>query len=252
MTDSTTSGIINQYAAKPGTGHNGSQNYAVVYGASNKVYYKYGPGWKSFDSLYITNSTYAYNSMRDGDAFAKKFGGPSGNDPDWFKLVIRGYMSGQLISDSVEYYLADFRDPNNSNDYIVKDWEKITLAPLASSDSLLFTLSSSDTGQFGMNTPAYFCIDDFSVYKLGGAVGKNPATSSAKAYPNPAVGYINVEVRDRTYSSASVLNVSGGLLGTYPIKGEITSIPVAHLPVGTYLLRLSNGTSQISTRFIKQ
>ena len=252
MTDSITNGLANQYAAKTGTGYNGSQNYAVVYGATNKVHYRYGPGWKSFDSLYVTNSTYTYNSMKDGDPFAKKFGGPTGNDPDWFKLVIRGYTSGQLISDSVEYYLADFRDVNNSNDYIVKDWNKIALAPLASADSLLFTLSSSDNGQFGMNTPAYFCVDNFAIYKLGGAVGDSPAAIKAKAYPNPAIAHINLEVRDRSFTEASVLNLAGKVLVTYPLKGEITSIPVAHLPVGTYLLRLSNGTSQISTRFMKQ
>jgi hypothetical protein len=34
---------------------------------------------------YFTNTTYAALSMLSGDSFAKKFGGASGDDPDWFK-----------------------------------------------------------------------------------------------------------------------------------------------------------------------
>jgi hypothetical protein len=252
MIDSTTSGLSNQYAAKTGIGYNGSPNYAVAYGATNKVRYANNPGWKNFGGFYVTNSTYAYNSMRDGDAFAKKFGGVTGNDPDWFKLTIKRYVGGQLYNDSIDYYLADFRDPNNANDYIVNDWQWVDLTPIAHADSLLFTLSSSDTGQFGMNTPAYFCIDNFTINPVWGAVGESPAAVKAKIYPVPAVSELTVEVEDRTYTLASVLNMTGKVLANYPLKGEITAIPTTQLPVGTYLLRLSNGTSQISVRFIKQ
>jgi hypothetical protein len=54
------------------------------------VYVKFhmGIGWDfNGQGVYVTNTTYAYNSMRDGDMFAKKFGGPTGNDPDWYKLL---------------------------------------------------------------------------------------------------------------------------------------------------------------------
>jgi hypothetical protein len=77
---------------------------------------------KVLDQLYINNTTFAYNSMRLGDTFAKKFGGASGNDPDYFKLTIRGYLNGIQKNDSVEFYLADFRAANNNNDYIIKKW----------------------------------------------------------------------------------------------------------------------------------
>ena len=63
----------------------------------------------------ITNSTYAANSMRDGDAFAKKF---TNADQDYFKLHIYGHSSGS-ISDSVEFYLADFTHADSTLDYIV-------------------------------------------------------------------------------------------------------------------------------------
>ena len=61
--------------------------------------------------------------MRDGDAFAKKF---TNADQDYFKLHIYGYSSG-TISDSVEFYLADFTHADSSLDYIVKDWSYVEL-----------------------------------------------------------------------------------------------------------------------------
>src|SRR5437868_5381407 len=78
MQDSVTSGYMNQYAAKTNGGYNGSANYLVSYqnmGIPNTVYLDYSSGIFALSGFYITNSTYAYNSMRDGDFVAKKFGG---------------------------------------------------------------------------------------------------------------------------------------------------------------------------------
>jgi len=119
--------------------------------------------------LYLTNSTYAYLSMLEGDGFAKKFGGASGNDPDFFKVTIRKYLNGELGTDSVEFYLADFRFANNSQDYIVNDWTYVDLTPLGNVDYLEFSLASSDIGTFGINTPTYFCVDNVTTSDLPSA-----------------------------------------------------------------------------------
>lgn len=124
---------------------------------------------KIVNGLYVTNSTYAALSMTFGDAFAKKFGGDSGNDPDWFKLVIWGSREDESSTDSVEFYLADFRFGDNSLDYIVKEWTWVDLAHLGEIKALNFILLSSDVGSFGMNTPSYFCIDNITVEQEDGA-----------------------------------------------------------------------------------
>ncbi len=160
--DGTTSGWGNQYAAKPGTGHSGT-NYAVAFEDTfTPVTPTITAGSGQFlTGLYVTNSTYTYFSTHDGDSFAKKFGGASGNDADWFKLTATGYNGASLLG-SVDFYLADFRDANNANDYIVSDWRYFDLSGLGAVTSVQFSLSSSDNGMFGMNTPAYFAIDDVS------------------------------------------------------------------------------------------
>ena len=65
-----------------------------------------------------------------------------------------------VITDTVDFYLADFRFEDNSQDYIVTDWTWLDLNTLGNVTEISFAWSSSDTGVWGMNTPAYFCMDD--------------------------------------------------------------------------------------------
>ena len=101
--------MTNQYSAYTGVDHTADpgRNYGV-----------YCEPWSPSPTLtltphsivqgaWITNTTYAALSMLNGDGFAKKFGGDSGNDADWFLLSISGTNSAQ--SNRVDFYLADYR-----------------------------------------------------------------------------------------------------------------------------------------------
>ncbi|MGQ9913268.1 MAG: DUF4465 domain-containing protein [Thermogutta sp.] len=180
-TDTTTPGYTNQYSAITGSGAGSSANYAVSFvpifgGSLPKIEV---PAGLSLVSAQITNTTYAYLSMRDGDSFAKKFGGLSGNDPDWFKLTILGKDLAQSLIGSVEFYLADFRFSDNALDYIVNKWTTADLSPIASARFLEFDLDSSDVGPFGMNTPAYFALDNIVFQSAGQGGPVVPEPSSA-------------------------------------------------------------------------
>ena len=119
----------------------------------------------------VTNTTYAALSMLYGDGFAKQFGGSSGNDPDWFLLTIYGTTAtGAVLSSNVTFYLADYRKLNGTPDYIVSQWTPLGLSSLAGATCLYFNLTSSDNGLYGLNTPAYFAINDIS-YAIDGAWG---------------------------------------------------------------------------------
>lgn len=115
---------------------------------------------KKVKSLAINNAAYAVNSMQNGDAYAKKFGGVDGNDPDYFMLTIK-----TAEGDSINHYLADFTDADNTNDYIQTTWQTIDLSSLGNTQMLSFILRSSDTGSFGVNTPYFFCIDNITYEK---------------------------------------------------------------------------------------
>lgn len=168
-TDTTTPGFGNQYSAIAGGGAGGSENYGVAYAG--------GGGLPRIDlaeptvlaSAAITNTSYAALSMLNGDAFAKKFGGVSGNDPDWFLLTIVGLDAADAITGTLDVYLADYRFADNSLDYILDTWSAVELKSLGAVSALEFTMNSSDTGSFGPNTPLYFAIDNVQPVPLPAA-----------------------------------------------------------------------------------
>ncbi len=92
--------------------------------------------------------------MTNGDGYAKKF-----EKGDWFKLIITGYDAEDNETATKEYYLADLRDEATA--YIINDWRYVDLSCLGEVAKICFALSSSDSSAYGMNTPAYFCFDDF-------------------------------------------------------------------------------------------
>ncbi len=171
-------GWSSQYNAITGNGQSGSANYAIGYS-----------GWitpptmvldepMTVGGLFVTNNNYAYYSMLYGDAFAKKFGGPTGNDADWFLLSMTGKNTEGAVTGTVDFYLADFRFAENQFDYIVNDWRFVNLASLGVVKSIEFNLTSSDTAPWGMNTPSYFVIDTvvpepatFMLLALAGLLG---------------------------------------------------------------------------------
>lgn len=151
-------GFTGQYTAITGSAESAS-NYSLGY-----------VGWAGLptmsldapmqlDRAYFTNTNYNYYSMLNGDSFSKQFGGPTGNDSDWFLLTIEGFDEQKNSTGTVDFYLADYRFADNSLDYIVSDWAQVDLSGLGVVQDVTFSLSSSDNGSWGMNTPAYFAMD---------------------------------------------------------------------------------------------
>jgi hypothetical protein len=189
LTDTTAEGFTAQYNAITGTGQNSSENYAVGY-----IGFTTPPAMTLAElgfitGLYVTNSNYAYYSMLNGDDYAKKFGGADGSEPDWFLLTITGRNADGNDVGSVDFYLADYRFEDDGEDYIVDTWQYVDLTPLGEVVGLEFALSSSDVGDWGMNTPGNFVIDTI-VYE--------PASSFAGPYTEVGVsGYINPDNNGR-------------------------------------------------------
>ena len=165
--DTTTAGFGNQYSSYAGGGAGGSAQFAVGY--IDTFFAPTGTRLTFATSLdlagrgaWFSNTTYTALDMLGGSAFTKKFGGDSGGDPDWLLLTLTGYLN-QTATGSVELYLADFRSADDTQDYILKDWAWLGFAPLGTVDEIVFTMSSSDNSMFGMNTPAYFAMDNLVV-----------------------------------------------------------------------------------------
>ena len=99
--------------------------------------------------FFINNTAYDVNSMTQGDSFAKKFG-----KDDWFRLTITASLEGVDVNTQVVVDLA-------ADGKYINEWTYVDLSVLGEVDAIKFALTSSDNGDFGMNTPAYFALDNF-------------------------------------------------------------------------------------------
>ena len=242
MTDSITSGFTNIYSAKPASGFDGTPNYAITYG--DWFFETSAP--VVLNSARIANSTFAFNSMRDGDAIAKKFGGITGNDPDFFSVTFTGYLNGEPAPNGtpVTFYLADFRFEDNSQDYIVRDWRLVDLSPLGTSvDSITYNFASSDVGTFGINTPTYFCIDQVIYNDFTGI--KNAELVDVEMFPNPASSFVQFNTKE-TIKQIEIITLDGKAIQTS--MNTLNSIDVSAVENGFYLIRLTFADGQTATR----
>ena len=177
MTDTLTAGFGNQYSAITGQGVSSTANYMVSTGS--RAYIKLDEA-TAISGAYFTNTTYTARDMEQGSGFSKKFGGDDGNDEDFLRVVISSYLAGKFV-DSTIFYLADYRFADNSKDYVVKDWTFVDFNNDPSDDieidSISFRYEGSDNGEFGLNTPAYFCMDDF-----------NAISDIRSGYPGVSIG----------------------------------------------------------------
>jgi hypothetical protein len=241
-TNTTTPGFSNQYSVIAGHGALKTQNYAVCYIYDNEFIYPIGKAiGKRMIGMYVGNTTYAYLSMRDGDGFAKKFGGESGNDPDFFMLTIKKFSGGDISDDSLNVYLADYRSPDPSKDYILSDWKYVDLTSLGEVDSLVLYLRSSDNGIFGMNTPAYVCFDEISTDNLLSASGLKASEETLVYGPNPAKGSIYLTTPEKAVYS--FVNLQGEIAWSSSLDAGLHEVHLTGFASGVYIITM-NGRSE--------
>jgi len=241
ITDSITSGFGNLHAAKTASGFQ-SETYAV---GQQSAVIRILPDLRDrlLDGVYITNNTYAHNSMRDGDYYAKKFGGDFGDDPDFFKLNILGYKNGLVAEDTVEFFLADYRFEDNSQDYIIDTWEWVDLSVLGAVDSLMFILESTDVGGYGINTPTFFCIDNFTISETVNVFEPTQQLTDLKAYPNPTTDVINLDLQsfENQEIIVDVFHLNGQLISSQnTLGGNMITVDLSALKTGSYIVKVAS------------
>ncbi len=131
------------------TANNGFSNSAKISFKDKKA--------RKIKGMYVTNTTYAYKVIKNGNRFSRKF-----TDNDWFKLKVIALDENNERKDSTVIYLADFR---NGKSKILNKWKWVNTEKMGKVNALIFDLSSTDNGEWGMNTPAYFCIDGIKAVK---------------------------------------------------------------------------------------
>jgi hypothetical protein len=250
MKDTLTAGYENQFSSVAGSGVNNSGNYAVAYYAGElKMDFESSIEVKGF---FVTNSTYAYLAMREGSDWTKTFGGTDGTDPDYFKLLIWGTDQDGHITDTVEFFLADFRYEDPEDDFILKDWEWIDLTSLGLIKTLNFALESSDVGEYGMNTPAYFCIDDLTESLPSFTSPAQKKQAELNVYPNPLRDELFIDVPQDSELFV-ITDMSGKIYYRFenPEPGRLRIDEVKGLPSGILIVHLNKGQERLYKKVVK-
>jgi hypothetical protein len=75
-----------------------------------------------------------------------------------------------------------------------------------------------------------------------------------KVYPNPVTDFVNVSLVGNVdrQTTINIVNVNGTIVSTTPVTNSIQRINVAALPKGVYLIKVNNGGSALSSKFVKQ
>jgi hypothetical protein len=255
--DSSTAGFGNLYGVKPLKGYNNSNTYVI---AQDKGIIKLSAPSTTVDGFYITNTTYAFKSIRNGDAFARKFGDttgtgsgttiPQGSYPDFFKITARGYKNGILKTDSVPFYLADYRFSNNVQDYVINNWQWVNTSSLGDVDSLKFFMYTSDNGSFGPNTPLFFAIDNFTFKCSTVGLEELAALNNTSVYPNPIMNDLYIKNPTNAELNIQMLDMSGVLIKEEKINASI-QWDLSGLQAGVYLVKVSTKDNFSVKKFIK-
>ncbi len=139
-------------------GNNGSDNFAVVYdagawGANPAALTFSDQEPRVIESLYVVNTLYTEYVLFYGNDYCAPLA-----DNGFFKVTATGYF-GETPTGTSEFYLA------NKNRQFVSKWTKWDLSELGYVDKVVFSISGSEElyGDWGINAPTYFAIDDIAV-----------------------------------------------------------------------------------------
>ncbi|MBR5102907.1 MAG: DUF4465 domain-containing protein [Muribaculaceae bacterium] len=165
-------------------------------GPSNQVMYVDKEGKTTFKpvGVYVCNHPWPYYGCEHGDGFGRAF-----EEGDYFELIAVGVDANENEK-STSIKLVEY---TNGQLNALNDWTFFDLSSLGEVESVYFTLNSTDTGDYGMNTAAYFCMDKFQVNDpLQTAVEKIEGDKTVKA-----VKYVNMAgmISDKPFDGVNVV-----------------------------------------------
>lgn len=225
-------GLDNQYRNVTGYGVDGSENFAIGYYSSytgksviSAADTKAGVQVKG---AYFTNIATTYEAITNGDNYVKAF-----DSGDFYKVIFTGMFQGDTTQ-VMEIYLADYRDADSNNHYVLNTWEWFDLSPLGNIDTILVSTLSSQIGQWGDNLASYFAIDNFgseapidtmpTVVKL--QPGQDTSFTFDFLFEIPAKGQYFASIIDSTDASVASMTMGDTTLDIKAVKEGKTSFTV--------------------------
>ena len=155
-----------------GAGARGSNTFVIANGynddnndSASRMYFTSKAEF-ALGTVQLCNSSYVYGVMANGN--------PYGVTPDknmeeaggWFCVEFYGFdAEGNATNDGipVEFYLCDYRAGSATYTPAITTWTACDLSALGKVNAVEVNFRGSDTGTWGLNTPAYVCLDNLEV-----------------------------------------------------------------------------------------
>lgn len=162
--------------ANRGAGADGSDTFAIIFGFDNQADgYVMGEGATiSFtnsaelrvESAQVCLTTYVYANLAEYNVYGNHPTESMEQAKGWFKVLAYGYDADGVATNGgnpVEFYLCDYRETTSPKVNYVTKWTTWDLSALGPVNKIRFDFEGSDTGAWGLNTPAYACLDNISI-----------------------------------------------------------------------------------------
>jgi len=146
-----------QFNSCTGSGYGGTGHFLVVFTFGEPIEVLGNPEGEEVSGFYITNNACTLSAILNGESYS----GPAFEKGDWLMLTITGAHADGTEA-LVSTMLADYRSEDDQSNYYIGNWQWVDLSSLGKIVSLRFNMSGSRTGDFGLNTPAYFCMDNLN------------------------------------------------------------------------------------------
>ncbi len=178
--------------------------------------------------MYVNLNSYAYYVILDGNGFSRPF-----TNGDNFTLTIHGQDS-EGNEKTLDVTLTDVK---NGDFTINRGWKYVDLTPLGKVNQMWFTQTSTDSGIYGMNTPAYFCMDKLMVRPV------DSSSVSSISARNAAISY------DRASSTVTLEDADFAIVydtaGNSVMSSHDAQFSVASLNRGVYVVKAGNAVRKI-------
>ncbi|MDR3269366.1 MAG: DUF4465 domain-containing protein [Tannerella sp.] len=256
---STDGWLLNQWGNMAGGGIKTNPDGSVVKDEEDKVLTEkgipylivneYGELAVTFDKtyeavgVYLNNHPWPYYGNLYGDGYARALD----QEGDYYKVIITGLNPETGETGKVEHLFAEYKDGQLVQN---TDWEWVDLSSLGKISSLTLTLTSTDMGEWGMNTSGYFCLDKLQVRHTETDLVPS-VVATVQLYPNPVVDRLIVS--GSAIRQVTITDLSGRTVYQYQASDQARlTIPVSAWAKGVYVVSVWDNSGRSTHKIIKK
>jgi hypothetical protein len=177
----------------------------------------------------------------------------SGADQGFIGVALTKWNNTTMIRDTVAYAY-------NALAGMAMSWANFTIPMMYMSgddpDSCIIVLSASRANNVAAAANSYLYVDELAFSGLVAGVSESLPLIGVSISPNPASDFLVIDLSNVNDENAivTVFDVQGKMVKAVE-SAELnskTTINIADIPKGNYILKISSGSKIISKSFIKQ